>query len=43
MWEMAGLLEDYGVFIQVLTSSRPGYLVYEDDFQIVAEPFSNRR
>lgn len=40
---MAALLGDYGVFVQVLKTSRPGYVVYEDEFQIVAEPFSNRR
>ena len=40
---MAALLEDYGIFIQVLKVSRPGYVVYEDEHQIVAEPFSNRR
>jgi hypothetical protein len=40
---MAALLRDYGVFVQVLKTSRPGYVVYEDELQIVAEPFSNRR
>ena len=40
---MAAILEDYGVFVQVLKINRPGYVVYEDELQIVAEPFSNRR
>jgi hypothetical protein len=40
---MVALLEDYGIFVLLLKSSRPGYVVYEDELQIVAEPFSNRR
>lgn len=40
---MAALMEDYGIFVQVLKRPRPGYVVYEDELQIVSEPFSNRR
>lgn len=37
--ELAAILEEYGVPTRVLTTERPGYVVYEDDFQVVAEPF----
>jgi hypothetical protein len=37
--ELAALLEQYGVPTLMLTTERPGYVVYEDEFQVVAEPF----
>ena len=37
--ELAALLEQYGVPTLMLTTDRPGYVVYEDEFQIAAEPF----
>jgi hypothetical protein len=37
--ELAALLEEYGVPTLMLTTDRPGYVVYEDEFQIAAEPF----
>ena len=37
--ELAALLEEYGTPTRMLTTDRPGYVVYEDEFQIVAEPF----
>jgi hypothetical protein len=37
--ELAALLEQYGVPTRMLTTERPGYVVYEDAFQIAAEPF----
>jgi hypothetical protein len=37
--ELAALLEQYGVPTRMLTTERPGYVVYEDEFQVAAEPF----
>ena len=37
--ELAALLEANDVRTQMLTSDRPGYIVYEDEFQVLAEPF----
>lgn len=37
--ELAALLEQYGIQTEMLTTDRPGYVVYEDEFQIAAEPF----
>ncbi len=33
------LLQAHGVVVDVLRSERPGYVVYEDEFQVAAEPF----
>jgi len=37
-FELMALLEDNNIFIEVVTADRPGFVVYEDDHQIVAEP-----
>jgi len=39
MWEMVRILERNGIFVKKIRTDRPGYVVYEDDWQIVAEPF----
>jgi len=36
---LVSILEEHGRKVSMLTSSRPGYVVYEDEYQIVAEPF----
>ena len=41
MHELASALGECGYVVDVLTSSRPGYIVYEDEFQIVAEAFAD--
>lgn len=38
-YELIALLELYGYMIDTLRTERPGYIVYEDDHQVVAEPF----
>lgn len=39
IWGMVRILERNGVFVKKIRTDRPGYLVYEDEWQIVAEPF----
>jgi hypothetical protein len=39
MWEMVRILERNGIFVKKIRTDRPGYVVYEDELQIVAEPF----
>jgi hypothetical protein len=34
------LLRAHDIIVETLTTERPGYVVYEDHFQVVAEPFS---
>lgn len=38
--EVVAILEEHGRPVTMLTSLRPGYVVYEDEFQVVAEPFA---
>jgi hypothetical protein len=37
------LLRDESIVVVVRTTDSPGYVVYEDEFQIVAEPFSSNK
>jgi hypothetical protein len=39
IWEMVRILERNGIYVKKIRTDRPGYLVYEDDWQIIAEPF----
>ena len=41
MHELASTLGECGYVVDVITSSRPGYVVYEDRYQIVAEAFAD--
>jgi hypothetical protein len=40
MREMAAIVENHGFAVRMLKSDRVGYIVYEDDWQVVADPFS---
>ncbi len=37
--ELQVILESYGVHVDVVKTERPGYILYEDEFQVTAEPF----
>jgi hypothetical protein len=39
--EMISILERHGVIVNTFCTARIGYVVYEDDFQVVAEPFTD--
>ena len=41
--ELQALLEICGVGTKMLRTNRPGYAVYEDEYQVAAEPFRGRR
>lgn len=41
--EMVAILENHGYQIRMISTDRPGYVVYEDEYQIVAEPFSDTK
>ncbi len=43
MRDIIAILENHGVAVRMITTGRPGYIVYEDDHQITAEPFSDTR
>jgi hypothetical protein len=39
MHEVAHILRSHGVDVEILRAERPGYVVYEDQYQVAAEPF----
>lgn len=42
-WWMVAILENHQVPVKLLKATRVGYVVYEDGFQIVAEPYADLR
>ena len=41
MRAIAAIVGNYGWPAKMIRSARPGFIVYEDDFQVVAEPFAD--
>jgi hypothetical protein len=39
--EMVALLENNGIYIRTIKSERPGYVLYEDEAQVFAQPFAD--
>ena len=39
--EIIAILENYDVSVCMIKTDRPGYVVYEDQFQVVAVPFAD--
>jgi len=39
IWEMVHILERNGIYVKKIRTERPGYVIYEDEWQLVAEPF----
>jgi hypothetical protein len=39
IWEMVHILERNGIYVKKIRTDKPGYVIYEDDAQLVAEPF----
>jgi len=39
MREIARIMGEYNIVIENITTETPWYIIYEDEFQIVAEPF----
>ena len=37
--ELIAVLENHQVMVRIIKTTRPGYVVYEDEFQVVSEPF----
>ena len=42
-WEMAAILERNNVFIRMVKAQRVGYILYEDEAQVFAQPFADIR
>lgn len=43
MHVLARILEAHGLQVDVIEERRPGYIVHEDEHQVVAEPFQETR
>jgi hypothetical protein len=41
MRELREVLEHYGVSVEMIKTRRLGYVLYEDEFQVAAYPFSD--
>jgi hypothetical protein len=39
IWEMVHILERNGIYVKQVRTDKPGYVIYEDEWQLVAEPF----
>jgi hypothetical protein len=39
IWEMVHILERNGIYVKKIRTDKPGYVIYEDESQLVAEPF----
>jgi hypothetical protein len=39
IWEMVRILERSAVYVKKIRTDKPGYVIYEDEWQLVAEPF----
>ncbi len=39
IWAMVTILERNGIYVKKIRTDRPGYVIYEDEWQLVAEPF----
>jgi hypothetical protein len=40
IWEIVQVLKRNGIPVKKITTVKPGYIIYEDEWQIVAEPFT---
>jgi hypothetical protein len=37
IWDIVAILREHGVPVRMITTERPGKIVYEDEYQVVAE------
>ena len=38
---LVAILQNHGIPVRMLKADRVGYVVYEDEYQVVAEPFAD--
>ena len=41
IWGLVAILQEHGVPVRMLKEERVGYVVYEDEYQVAAEPFAD--
>ena len=37
IWDLVAILREHGVPVRMITTEKPGKIVYDDDYQVVAE------
>lgn len=42
-WELVAVLEDHGIFMRMIKCEAPGYILYEDEAQVLAYPVADLR
>jgi hypothetical protein len=40
MYKLRSILEAHGIQVEILKSAKPGYIVYEDEHQVMADPYA---
>ncbi|MEM6972315.1 MAG: hypothetical protein AAF577_05870 [Pseudomonadota bacterium] len=40
-FDLVEILRRHGMTVEILRTRRPGYIVYEDDLQVITEPFAD--
>lgn len=43
MHQLKAIAESHGLVVHVLAEDRVGYVIYEDQMQVIAEPFADTR
>ena len=43
MKDLAGILYIHDIPVRIITTNQPGYVVYEDECQIAAQPFRGKK
>jgi hypothetical protein len=43
IWGLVAILREHGLPVWMLKEERVGYVVYEDEYQVAAEPFADTR
>ena len=39
IWQIRVVLEEYGIWVEQVTTRNPGHILFEDGWQVVAKPF----
>jgi hypothetical protein len=42
-WEVVAILNERGIFMRMIKCKTPGYIIYEDQVQVLAYPFPDMR
>ena len=41
MWTLVRILREHGITVTKITTDNPGYVAYEDEYQVVAIPVAD--